>query len=416
MARPLPVGATGLVEVKEDRDEASQVRRRRARPAPRGRRLRRRLGQEGQRWRQQGAGLLEQRGRRRAASQVVDALGRDTFSRRALSLVEVDGKPAGVPSDSWTQLLLYRKDLFQANGLAVPDTFEAIQAAAAKLKSKGMSGIAAATKPGDAFTQQTFEYFALADNCQLTDDAGKVTLTSPACVDTFRFYTDLIRNSSVKGAQDVDSTRAAYFAGKAAMVVWSTFILDELAGLRDDALPTCPQCKNDKSFLARNSGIVTAVKGPDASEPSQYGEVTSFVISKDSKQVDNAKKFVQWMMNESYVDWLALSPEGKFPTRAGTKDEPQKFTDGWNKLETGVDRKEPLAQAYPPEVLSILRKSTDTLNRWGFPQGQGKLAGAQLGELPVPKALGAALDGKLDAEGAARQAQADVEELAQSLK
>jgi multiple sugar transport system substrate-binding protein len=39
-----------------------------------------------------------------AANQVVDSLGRDTFSERALSLVESDGKPMGVPSDTWTQL------------------------------------------------------------------------------------------------------------------------------------------------------------------------------------------------------------------------------------------------------------------------------------------------------------------------
>jgi multiple sugar transport system substrate-binding protein len=350
-----------------------------------------------------------------AAAAVVDQLGRDTFSKRALSLVETDGKPAAIPSDSWTQLLVYRKDLFAAAGLAVPDTFDKIQAAATRLKAKGMSGIVAATKPGDSFTQQTFEYFAVADNCQLTDDAGKVTLTSPACVNTFRFYTDLIHNASVKGAQDVDSTRAAYFAGKAAMLVWSSFILDELAGLRDDALPTCPQCKGDKSFLSKNSGIVTAVKGPDATEPSQFGEVTSFVISKDGN-TDAAKKLVQFMLNDAYVDWLALAPEGKFPVRKGTKDEPDKFTKAWGELKAGVDRKEPLSAVYPPEVLGVLGTSTDTMNRWGFPQGQGKLVGAQLAELPVPKALAAALDGKLDPAAAAKQAQADVEEIAQSLK
>jgi multiple sugar transport system substrate-binding protein len=56
------------------------------------------------------------------------------------------------------------------------------------------------------------------------------------------------------------------------------------------------------------------------------------------------------------------------------------------------------------------------MNRWGFPQGQGRLVGAQLGELPIPKALADVLDGKLDAAGAAKQAQADVEEIAQSVK
>ena len=101
--------------------------------------------------------------------------------------------PVAVPSDSWTQLLVYRKDLFAKAGLAAPTTFQAIGAAATKLARDGMAGIVAATKPGDSFTQQTFEYLAVANNCQLVDQAGTITLTSKACVDTFRFYVDLIR-------------------------------------------------------------------------------------------------------------------------------------------------------------------------------------------------------------------------------
>ncbi len=316
---------------------------------------------------------------------------------------------------SWTQLLVYRKDLFDQAGLVAPTTFEAIHTAAATLNGDGMAGIVAATKPDDSFTQQTFEYFALANNCQLVDQSGTITLTSRACVDTFKFYIDLIRNVSVMGEQDADTTRAVYLKGRAAMVIWSSFILDELAGLRNDAPPTCPQCGGDRSFLTKNSGIVTAIKGPDGTEPSQFGEVTAFAITKDANQ-GAAERFVEFMMSDGYVDWLALAPEGKFPVRTGTKDQPGKFTAAWNHLETGVDRKEPLSEIYPPNVLEVLRTSTETMNRWGFPQGQGRLIGAQLGVLPIPKALAAALDGKLDAATAARQAQADMEKIARSVK
>ena len=85
------------------------------------------------------------------------------------------------------------------------------------------------------------------------------------------------------GAQDVDTTRATYFSGKAAMVVWSSFLLDEMAGLRNDALPTCPECKADPAYLAKNSGIVTAIAGPDG-QPAQFGEITSWAITKDRRR------------------------------------------------------------------------------------------------------------------------------------
>ena len=350
-----------------------------------------------------------------AANQVVDSLGRDTFSQRALSLVESDGKPMGVPSDTWTQLLVYRKDLFQKAGLGKPDTLAKILAAATKLKQQGQNGIVAATKSGDSFTEQTFEYFALANGCQLVDDQGNIQLTSPQCVGTFSFYNDLIKNGSAKGGQDVDTTRATYFAGKAAMIVWSSFLLDELAGLRNDALPTCPECRSDKRFLSKNSGVVTAISGSGGGEPTQFGEISNYVIVKDSN-VDAAKQFVEFMMSDGYEDWLAVTPEGRFPARSGTKDNPQEYIQAWNKMKVGVDTKAPLSELYPPDVLEALTKSTDTMNRWGFTQGQGKIVGALATEQPIPKALAAMLDGQLTPDAAAKQAQADVEEIAQSIK
>jgi multiple sugar transport system substrate-binding protein len=348
-----------------------------------------------------------------AAAAVIGTLGRQTFSQRALSLVEANGQPVAVPSDSWTQLLVYRKDLFQKAGLAAPTTFDAIRTAATKLARGGMAGIVAATKPGDSFTQQTFEYLAVANNCQLVDQAGAITLTSKPCVDTFRFYIDLIHEASVRGNQDHISTRAAYLAGKAAMVIWSSFLLDELAGLSNDAHPTCPQCHRDPSFLADHSGIVTAITGRHGAQPSQFGELTCFAITKGANK--DAAKLVEFMMNDGYLDWLALAPEGKVPVRTGTPDQPNKFTDAWNHLKTGVENRKPLSEVYPPEVLKQLATSTDTMNRWGFPQGQGRLVGAQLATLPIPKALATALNGTLDPAAATKQAQADLEQIAQSI-
>lgn len=313
-----------------------------------------------------------------------------------------------MPSDGWGQLLVYRKDLFAAAGLPAPDTYERITAAAARLNTGGVAGITAATAPSDVFTQQTFEHLALANDCQLSDDSGKVTLDSPQCVEAFRFYGDLIRTSSVKGAQDVDTTRATYFAGKAAMVIWSPFILDELAGLRNDAKPTCPQCQADPAFLAKNSGFVTAIKGPNGTEPAQYGEISSWAVL-DGAAADPAKSFVEYMLSDGYPSWFGISPEGRFPVRKGTPAEPEAYLTRWNTSQAGVDAKKPLADVYGDEVLATLRRSPDTFGRWGLSQGQGKLVGAMLGELPVPKVLADLVSGKSDATATANRAKKDVD-------
>ena len=73
------------------------------------------------------AGILDAE----AATAVINNLGAETFS--ALGLVGTgDGLYMAVPSDGWGQLLIYRADLFEANGLEPPTTFEAIEAAAAR--------------------------------------------------------------------------------------------------------------------------------------------------------------------------------------------------------------------------------------------------------------------------------------------
>src|SRR6185312_460450 len=197
------------------------------------------------------------------------------------------------------------------------------------------------------------------------------------------------------------------FAGKAAMTVWSSFILDEMAGLRNDALPSCPQCRSDKTFLSKNSGIVTGIQGPDGTAPVQFGEIGSWAVTA-SANTSASQRFVEYMMDEGYLGWLGLAPEGKFPTRKGDATDPTKFTTGWNSLPAGVDVKKPLGDLYPASVIDALRTSPDTFQRWGITEGQGALVGAILSELPVPKAVNALTTGATDATGAAKQAQAGV--------
>ncbi|SEF16023.1 ABC transporter substrate-binding protein [Jiangella alba] len=346
---------------------------------------------------------------------IVDDLGEDTFAQAALELTRDGDAQLAVPSDGWPQLMVYRKDLFDAAGLEPPTTFDAITTAAETLDGDAVAGIAAPTIPGDAFTQQSFEYFALGNGCELVDDEGTVTLDSPECAETFDFYANLVRDYSVAGNQDVDTTRATYFAGQAAMVVWSSFILDELAGLRNDALPTCPECRADPTFLAQNSGVVTAVQGPSGDEPASYGEITSWVLTADAA-TDPASEFVRYVMSDGYVDWLAVAPEGRIPTRQGTADDPEEYVTAWEGLDAGVDTLAPLGDFYDAETLETVRTSAETIQRWGFEQGQGQLVGATLGELPVAAALNELVSGSGTGEEAAQQAQDAVAEIQQSLE
>ncbi|MCP3976918.1 MAG: extracellular solute-binding protein [bacterium] len=313
-------------------------------------------------------GLLDQA----AAAAVIDSLGRDTFAAGSIDLATYEGQPTAVPSDGWGQLLVYRKDLFDAAGLAAPDSFANIKAAAEALHdpANDMFGITAATKAGEVFTQQTFEQFALANGCNLFEGSD-LGIGSEKCAEAVDFYVDLMRNYSPGGGQDVVTTRATYFAGQAAMIVWSPFILDEMAGLRDSAFPACDECAADPAFLASNSGIVTAFSGPSGA-PAQYGQ-TSYMGIGTGANVPAAQAFIEFWLSEGYLDWLSTSPEGKFPMRRGNAANPTEYVDGWQTLETGVDRKAALSEFYPQATIDAIAAGADNAARWPIGVEQGIL-------------------------------------------
>lgn len=344
-----------------------------------------------------------------AARSVVDELGAETFDQNSLELLQLDGAQLAVPSDAFPMLLYYRKDLFQEAGLAPPTDFESIRTAAETLDSGDVAGIVAATTASEQFTSQTIEHFALANGCDLVDDAGEVALGSPACVRTFDYFASLMRDTSVDGEQDTNTTRATYFSGRAGMVVWSSFLLDELGGLRSDALPTCDECADDPQWLAENTGVVAAIEGPDAQEPAGYGDVVSFTILRDSHS--RTGDLVRFLMDDRYEGWIGLAPEGKVPTRLGTAQEPTRFQDAWREMDSGADTRMPLSDIYTPEVMDEVAGAPQRIVRWGVSEGQGRLEGAMTTQRVLPTIMSDAITSGTDGRDIADEAVNQAEQL-----
>jgi multiple sugar transport system substrate-binding protein len=342
-----------------------------------------------------------------AAQEVVDELGEDTFSARALSLLTTGGSVAAVPSDGWGQLLIYRRDLFDAASLPAPRTLDDVRRAARRLNRRDMAGITLATS-ADGFMAETFEHIALAAGCRLVEPSGEVALDSPQCRRAFAYYTALARDYSPGGTQDVDTTRDAYFAGRAAMILWSPFLLDAMASLRDDALPTCVQCAADPAFLAKNSGLVGPLAGDG--EPAQFGNISGWGIASGA-DTTGASRLVRYLLTDGYLRWLALSPQGKYPVRAGETGDPERYVSGWAELESGVERRAPLRQFYSQAAIDSLGEGARSFQRWAFEDDEAALLGALGSSQPVVKALAAAIQGEITPDEAAARAQRAVERL-----
>lgn len=341
------------------------------------------------------AGILDVR----SATETVNQLGKGTFGEGPLHLADFQGGFAAVPMDGWGQLLLYRKDLLKQKGLAKPFHWNHILYAAKALHNPPLIwGFEAATDPGQVYTQQVFEHFALSNNVRLTDSTGNIALDTPEMIQTLEFYKTLA-GFGPPGNLYWLHTRLDYLSGRAAMTVWSPFILDELSGLRKDQ-PVVPDvAKGEPGFLARNTGFVTVIHGPNGA--AQYGQINYLGISRDA-DVPRAKQWVAFLLTDGYLKWLSMAPEGKLPLRKGTIESPNRFIDGWLDLEFGVTTRAKISRYYGMELVNSLIDGVDRFDRWGFAEGKGALVAKLYGTKIIPEILKQFLDGELTAKEAAR--------------
>ncbi|NVK35231.1 MAG: extracellular solute-binding protein [Rhodobacteraceae bacterium] len=337
------------------------------------------------------AGILDAE----AAGEVIEGLGAGTFAPGALSMAAYDEGFASVPVDGWTQMVVYRKDLFEENGLEAPNTYANILAAVEKLHNPPeMFGFVAATKIDESFMSQVLEHVLLANGVTPVNADGFKPLDEKKTIEALEFY-KAIAKASPAGDLYWKQSRELYFAGKAAMIIWSPFILDELAGLRDSAPPTINDDPTSKE-LASLTGIVTTLSGPSNPSGAAWGDVRYFGITNDA-DTDAAMEFVKFSMDEGYLSTLSIAPEGKFPIRRGDTSNPEKFITGWSELPVGVDRKAPLTDLYDADTINRIVAGLDTASRWGVKEGQLSLASKIINSQIINRMVREFIDGERDA-------------------
>lgn len=333
-----------------------------------------------------------------AATDVVEELGADTFAPGAIAMASTGGGVASVPVDGWTQMVVYRADKFAEAGLEPPTSYANVQAALEALHNPPeMYGFVAATKVDENFMSQVLEHVFLANGVSPVSADGFAPLDEAATTEVLEFYKSIAK-ASPPGELFWQQSRELYFAGQAAMIIWSPFILDELAGLRDSAPPTI----NDdptSSELASKTGIVTTFSGPSNPDGAAWGDVRYFGITNDA-DTDAAMEFVKFSMDEGYTQTLSIAPEGKFPVRRGTADEPAKFSQAWAELPVGVDRKAPLGDLYAQEMIDEIVGGLDVAQRWGVAEGQLSLASKMINSQVINRVVRQFIDDEIDAAAA----------------
>ena len=334
-----------------------------------------------------------------AATEVVEKLGADTFASGPLNMAKSNGQIVSVPTDGWTQLVVYRSDLFEKAGLEAPKTFEAIEAAIKKLHNPPeMYGFVAATKIDETYMMQLLEHISLAAGYSPVNADGSINEDTSKLKEVLSFY-KTIADASPEGDLYWKQSRELYLDGKAAMIIWSPSLLDELGGLRDSAPVTINDDPTSKE-LAKDTGFVTVFSGGDNKDGAAYADVRYLGITNDAN-TEVAQQFIEFVLSEGYGDWLGMAPEGKFPVRRGNAAGDTSYETVWAGLDVGVDRKAPLGDIYPKSVIDDIVAGLSVGDRWGVSDGQLETASKIVNARIMSQEVRKFIDGEQDLDATA---------------
>lgn len=311
-----------------------------------------------------------------AATEVVARLGRETFDPAGLQMASVgQGQDlfAAVPAYGWQQLLIYRSDWFEELGLDPPDSYQRLlQAAETTFRPDDLiSGLVVPTDSDLTSTQQTFEWIAMANGCELAKADGEVTLLHPACLEALDYYRVLVNEYSPLGVQTDTSALNAYLAGRTGIIAASPAALPAIAGLAAEQSPSCPRC-DTPDYLAKNSAFITSLVGAgDFGGLANFGEITAIGITGNANKAAAIDFAAHWL-GQGYSEWISVDHVRKVPMRLGTGEQPLIFRELWAELPLGEDSPN-LAEAFGEELVNLLESNVATPGRWGFKTGQAAL-------------------------------------------
>ena len=229
-----------------------------------------------------------------------------------------DGKIYAFPSEGDTAWLWYRKDLLEAKGIAVPETWEDFLAAAEALNNPPeMYGAVIAAKPDEAWWD--FGYYLFGLGGDVLDENNKVIVNNEAGLNALTYYADL----KAKGVTAPDVATYGYNEvltslqeGKAAMgIQWMAATMTFA-----DCTLSPKVCKDGVSQLAY--AMPPGVKQADGTikrhvSGSQWG----WGIPTGAKNGEAAYKFIEWLTGVEGAKLWAIN--GGIPSNSVALADPE---------------------------------------------------------------------------------------------
>ena len=241
----------------------------------------------------------------------------DLLKPMIAGLSGTDGNLYGVPFYGESSFLMYRKDVFAAKGLTMPDrpTWQEVADLAAKVDGAqpGMKGICLRGLPGwgEIMAPLTTVVNTFGGTWFEKDWTPKVN--APEFTSATKFYVDLVRAHGEPGASQAGFTECLNAMSQGKVAMW--YDATSAAGSLED------------SSVSKAAGNVGYVAAPVMkTKSSGWLWAWAWGMPKTTKKADNAAKFILWASSKDYeklvgqkLGWSRV-PSGK---RASTYTVPE---------------------------------------------------------------------------------------------
>ena len=229
---------------------------------------------------------------------------------RIRDAISMGGRLYAAPLYGESSMIMYRRDLFQKAGLTMPEspTWEFIIGAANTLTNRN-AGVYGICLRGEAGWNENMAFLTAMANsfgARWFDEKWQPQFDGPEWKKAFTAYIYLMRKSGPPGANSngFNENLALFNAGKCGMWIDATVAASFVTDPRDSKVA-------DKVgfALAPNTGL-----GKNANWLWSW----NLAISKGSKKVDAAEKFIAWATSKDYTA-LVASREGWANVPPGTR-------------------------------------------------------------------------------------------------
>lgn len=326
------------------------------------------------------------------AAEIINEFG-DIYTGASRLLSNGKGGYFAIPFHAWVQGIWYRKDMFAEKNLTPPISWYDILTAAREIHDpeNGVYGIIL-PKKADAYAEQVFTEIALANGARPIDLEGNIRFNTPEMIEVFRFYKELGKYSKPGFTTVLDALKG-YLAGETGMIFYSTYIMDDIA------VEEVQRGRIDKfdPKLVVNTGFANYMTNI---KPSSYGQVVALGILKTSKNSEEVKEFIKFLMDGSnYIYWLHMAPGGMNPTRKSTAADPAFLNN-------------PVLERYGSEKIQEIIAALENVERFDFYEGHVLTEMSKIsGNFIIGKAINLMFANDWTPEEAANWAQAEAEKI-----